>query len=135
MKNNLLEQMIRSRKVLIGNGKEYSSVANETVEVYHQWLVFSGADEACLDELMKAEAYEILEERNEFGETEVSIVAGGERVLQPFVFQGNNGTYEDFLVNCLLVLNVIAARYGKAFENAVLRYANGAIEKYKISLK
>lgn len=124
MINNEFKKSIADKKILIGNGKKYSSIGSEAIELFYSWLKFCCSSEKELDKLMKEKPYEISEKLNQYGELEVYINAGGKKVLKPFVFQNTICSYENFLVDCLLILNVMVGRYGKDFEIAVKKYAN-----------
>lgn len=124
MVNKIIKENIGNKKILIGNGKKYSSIGNEAIELFDSWLKFCCSSEKELDELMKEKPYEILEELNQYGELEVYINAGGKKILKPFVFQETICKYENFIVDCLLILNVMVGRYGRDFEIAVKKYAN-----------
>ena len=116
MVNKIIKENIGNKKILIGNGKKYSSIGNEAIELFDSWLKFCCSSEKELDELMKEKPYEILEELNQYGELEVYINS------RAIMYQSVK--YENFIVDCLLILNVMVGRYGRDFEIAVKKYAN-----------
>lgn len=122
------------KKIIYGQGKEYSEVSREVESTFQNWLAASKIDEVEFDTRMKLTPHRIDECINSEGLTEINIYAGNQKVIIPLLHQGDaSGSIEDFIINALFLLSYIASRYSdKDFEKAVIKFADNMIKEKKI---
>jgi len=119
-----------------GKGKEYSEVSRELENTFRRWIEYAEIDTEEFDRRMKAEPHKVEENINKDGDIEINIYAGGDVVIVPLVFPVNDGgVLDDFIVNALLLLSLIASRYeSKSFEKAVSLFADRMVAEKKLIL-
>lgn len=120
--------------ILNGKGNEFSDIAKEMEGVFKGWISYSGLKEDEFDATLAAgKSYEIKEHSDSQGNKFVSIVVDGKEVGQPFLWVCDGDiALDDFYVNTILLLLVVASRYAdKSFEKAVTRFADGKVKGVK----
>jgi len=119
-----------------GKGKEYSDISRELENTFRCWIEYADIETEEFDRRMKAEPHKIEESINKDGDIEINIYAGGDLVIVPLVFPVNGGgVLDDFIVNALLLLSLIASRYeSKSFEKAVSIFADRMVAEKKLIL-
>ena len=118
--------------ILKGKGNDFSDVAKEMEEVFTNWISYSGLTEAEFDAALAVGKSHVIKEHSDSqGNKLVSIVVDGKEIGQPFLWVcDGNVALDDFYVNTILLLLVVASRYvDKSFERAVTKFADGMKEK------
>lgn len=131
MKNNYSHHKKFKRNIIFGSerAKEYNEVSEEILKTFQQWLDFSRIDVKEFDRRMQIEPHKIEKNTNSDGCIEINVFAGDKKVIVPLIFDPmEGGTFNDFIVNALLLFSHIASRYeSKSFEKAVRNFADKVI--------
>ena len=95
--------------ILIGAGKAYSKIANETEEIFNQWMIAIGTTREDFIEILKDDDVE-LSITNFDNEVQVAFCIDDEIIGIPLIWKKEGAiSYEDFKIDTALLFLFIAS--------------------------